>query len=68
MYRFLLLIVPPALYYYRIIRNRNKYKQQQKTLSEIKEIQKCIINNISQFRTNLQRLNKTLDDYNSQIN
>lgn len=68
MYRFLLLIVPPALYYYKIIRNRNKYKQQQKTLSEIKEIQKCIINNISQFRTNLQRLNKTLDDYNSQIN
>lgn len=68
MYKYLLLIVPPIFYYYKVIKNRDKYKQQQKTINEVKEIHKSLINNILQFKLNLEKLNKTLDDYNKIVN
>ena len=68
MYKYLLLIVPPIFYYYKVIKNRDKYKQQQKTINEVKEINKSLINNILDFKINLHKLNKTLDDYNKRVN
>lgn len=68
MYKFFLLIIPPALYYYKVIKNRDKYKKKQETLLKIKEIQKSLIDNILQFKSNLEKLNKTLDNYNLAMN
>jgi DNA anti-recombination protein RmuC len=68
MYKYLLLVIPSGLYfYYKFIKEKERKEIQKKTLSEIENIKKDLIQNITQFKLNLKKLNKTLDDYNLQI-
>lgn len=69
MYKYLLLVLPSGLYfYYKFVKEKEKKEIQKKTLSKINKIKEDLIYNITQFKLNLDKLNKTLDDYNSGMN
>jgi DNA-binding transcriptional regulator YhcF (GntR family) len=69
MYKYLLLVLPSGLYfYYKFVKEKEKKEIQKKTLSKINKIKEDLIYNITQFKLNLDKLNKTLDDYNFGMN
>ena len=69
MYKYLLLVLPSGLYfYYKFVKEKEKKEIQKKTLSKINKIKEDLFYNITQFKLNLDKLNKTLDDYNFGMN